>query len=179
MGLLKELHTKAESISLPVERALWQQIQAKEPVQALLRQQPEILLLGTDPKLSLVNEVFETHHIVAAAKENVPFGANIEFINQDLFELDPDRIKGNPRLAIAKHLIHFYDASLLVTQVASFLKEGGLFFATTPIGSGWKSSIELRLSSELLKTHGIKVAKEPLQGKFLKGGTLFCFSKRR
>jgi len=187
MGILKEFRTRAESISLPVEKALWQQILGKKEARDVLYQQPSILILGTNPEASLINEVLKSHPeatiivieksptVIAAAQASLSPEANVTFINQNVFDISREEIKDNPRLAIAKHLIHFCDASDLVLKTADLLSEGGLFYASTPIGFGWKTNYGVKKDQSKLEKQGIRLTtKEPLQGK--SKGSLFCFS---
>lgn len=145
---------RLERISLSVEEPLWQGICDYPRVAEILQKENcQILLIGTDPNLTLARTILKTHpetkitvvekdkEIVQRAKENIPKGmsesdiVSAEFPNVDLADLP----KAN--IVIAKHLLHFLSEEAInkmVTGVREILAPGGLFFTSTPPLMGWK-----------------------------------------
>lgn len=179
-----------ERISLPVEAVLWRQILETNEARSLLENtaSPIITLVGTNPKLSLAEQIFASHpeaqiiiiekdpQVVQKAREHnlasqlVIYEGNILNLNQAGVE------ESSQDIVIAKHLIHLVEPLSLVAHVAPLIKKGGLFFTSAPPVYDYLTSQKLNKDRQEQEKSGlILFRKEPLKGFW--GGTLFGFVK--
>lgn len=177
-----------ERISLPVEAVLWRQILETNEARPLLENtsSPIITLIGTNPKLSLAEQVFASHpeaqiiiiekdpQVVQKAKQqDLAFQLVIyegDILNQAGVE------EGSQDIVIAKHLIHLVKPLSLVAHVAPLIKRGGLFFTSAPPVYDYLTFQKLNRSRQEQEKSGLILSrKEPLKGFW--GGTLFGFVK--
>ena len=190
-----------KGISLPVEGSLWGQISRKPEVKRLLDENTDVLLIGTDPFLTLARAIldggFDGNITVIESDSKIAWKAQkmardnkwpVRLISKDVFEVTPEEIDSSDyRLAIAKHLIHFVDGPELVLQVRELMNKGGFLYASTPAFKlpilpafrlGKKTESQLAAASgELGEKFGISLKKEPFvdsNGREI--GDLFCFS---
>lgn len=179
-----------ERISLPVEAVLWQQILETNEARPLLENtsSPIITLIGTNPKLSLAEQVFASHpeaqitiiekdpQVIQKAKQQ-DLAPQLVIYEDDI--LNPNQAgveEGSQDIVIAKHLIHLVKPLSLVAHVAPLIKKGGLFFASAPPVYDYLTSQKLNRNRQEQEKSGLILSrKEPLKGFW--GGTLFGFVK--
>lgn len=176
---LERLKGVGEKINLRVEIPLWQAICNYHGSSEALKENPQILLIGTDSHLRLASEILKTHPeaqitvverdraVVEKASKRIPKGASLAIIHGEFPQVDlPEE---SYPLVIAKNLIHFLSEQELkkfVAGVGKVLLPKGLFFASTPPIIGGKPWYELQMLT-------IPFKEQNLPG--VLGGTLFIF----
>jgi len=172
----KQIVHLLKSIELPVESDLWQTILGVEGVTERLRNNPRVLLIGTDRGLTLARHILETNpeagitiveksdKVVQIAKKSLPEQVSLfhgDFLNLDLSTLPKQG------LIISKHLIHFLSEGDLQAFSTKAPELGEEFYASIPPFANI-------LVDRYLKKSGISYRK--IAPKF--HGTLYCFKQK-
>lgn len=181
---IKSLH----EIRLPVEEALWNKVLADDVATKLLSENPQIVLLGTDPFLILAKKIISDYrdvkvtiierepYVVESASQIISPGEKIFPICNDALKITPEEF-GDNQLIIAQHLIHFSNAFDLLTNIRKLFPSEGLFFASTPIIADVKTRLELAINKNKLHALGITFTHESLEGESVEqSGRIFRFS---
>ncbi len=161
-----------ELIRLPIDQAFWQAILKTEGVREKLSGDSRVLLIGTDPDLTLAKQILATYpqaqitivernqKIVEAVQKKVP--DQVKLIAGDFLGLE-ESVLPKASLVAAKHLIHFpgVDLKAIVGRATAI---GEQFFASVP-------PVVHFLVDRNLHKNGIEFRKTSLG----QAGEMYCF----
>jgi hypothetical protein len=162
---------RLEGVNLPVEEVLWQKICDFLGVPEMLKGEDcRILLIGTDPNLTLAQTILRTHpevkitvvekneKVLKEARQSTPKGMSEGdivpgvFPGVDLSDLPKFHI------VIAKHLLHFLSGDEMretISGVKDILGVEGMFFASAPLLGDWKVRRTLRRLGASFEERGL------------------------
>lgn len=173
-----------ERVSLPVEHQLWQAVRSDQAAFFRLRSpNSSVLLIGTDPKLTLARCILEdTASKITIIEQNPLVVAQAQILIQNMLWLSSaSRLTLIPEtfpnvsiandwhsydVIIAKHLLHITaNPNSVLSEAMRLLKGNGVFFASLP------PIARFLVEPKLAVPH----KRQPLPGFF--SGTLLTFRK--